>query len=1043
MHKCGQCGKDIPGTCQHDPLVAATPCPLKKGAIWVHVTDDDSRDVAAVPCRGPVSLRTDDTGIAAFDPLPPGTYDIDLDDIANVPALKAAYESPTAPSVQRGVAVSGGEITYVRFVLVRKAEFKVQVHLKDAPGTLLEGAIVSVSGGLQAVADQPTAANGIADFGLVTPGKYQVKVSALKAADAKQYVTTHDFATALEVTLKPGPNPAMLVTVETVNLVKPKLELEYHVVLEERARHQQQAPNEKPILAAPTRVELSFTETNPAHPYTKGAKLEGLAGKADAFLDEACLQPLAGDLTHTQLTQAQPCLLYLRGKAPGLIKLKLTLLDPADRFVVLDDNPTPEQELGVLRVELKMHQQDAAALTALQVDPDTEPPTTYHDDLHAAAWPPQIVMSDADKTGVPSATDAAAPGRLLHVQDGENFGRAKLVCAKIDPAHLPAAAADHELALSSVLGFAWKATPADVTPGDFHGDAPAGPGSGTVSFHDSEVGGSTVASPRAKLSALALNDVTFWVQGDTPTDQVCDLRIEAGIDRAIGGLAKTPKRNGDWVRLTVLKIDEVKLAYVAPAPAGSAPEAWDSGTQRFYINLKADPAGRLLTIGAKLSKPFKNVKIHFALAPDAGNLAADKWGQNIVGGKWIFKDLHADVKHLDKADRKNVLHLSQTTNDTGYAEQELRLSRYGGDKFQPAAYLAEDAHLAKYVAGHVHLQKRKPVFSAHAVTVWRKFWYQEVQVPGVVQANVAAPMAEFENFGVTAVASTPIAFPASRVDTSVAAGTPTPQGNTVSRRAIYPRYMLGFAGDMSDGLVVGDDNVGEFFDAVVHEADKPLKLPVIACDIMLVSDGLTGGVSTNAMPIAAFPFTATMSHKIVKPTINGVPLVAGGLMKFYELTPAGSYTSLAPTAITDAQIVINTTRGANRNNVEVHLPAVLPAGTTHARLDNLQLQAVTSWCGTYYTPAKHLAARIEPAHAADPSGFKKTLMHEVFHALWQVPSAATSGAPKHPHHYAQNGDHCGYAAAACVMCHSAINGVRICPVCDHYLRLQDISRFKP
>ena len=47
-------------------------CPLKQGAIWVHVMDDDATDLGAIPVAvdGDPRPTTRGTGLAVFDPLP-------------------------------------------------------------------------------------------------------------------------------------------------------------------------------------------------------------------------------------------------------------------------------------------------------------------------------------------------------------------------------------------------------------------------------------------------------------------------------------------------------------------------------------------------------------------------------------------------------------------------------------------------------------------------------------------------------------------------------------------------------------------------------------------------------------------------------------------------------------------------------------------------------------------------------------------------------------------------------------------------------------
>src|SRR5262249_32107640 len=134
--------------------------------------------------------------------------------------------------------------------------------------------------------------------------------------------------------------------------------------------------------------------------------------------------------------------------------------------------------------------------------------------------------------------------------------------------------------------------------------------------------------------------------------------------------------------------------------------------------------GRKIKVVATLTEKLENVTLHFMLAEDANNRKKDHWGNNLPAS-WKWGTLDPKLKHKDKKDRKDLIHVSANTNASGVAEtQALVLSRFGGDKFKLGAYIDQDPHLAKYNEGDVDLAKHKPVLSTDAIEVWRKMSMQ-------------------------------------------------------------------------------------------------------------------------------------------------------------------------------------------------------------------------------------------------------------------------------------------------------------------------------
>ncbi len=106
-------------------------CPVKKGAIWVHVFDDAGTGIQ-LPVTAPGSKRTDGSGFASFDPLGEGEYTVSID----ISSLGDDYFPPSNNEIKK-VPVRTGEITSVEFRIERVAPLKVSVDLPEGfPGEL-------------------------------------------------------------------------------------------------------------------------------------------------------------------------------------------------------------------------------------------------------------------------------------------------------------------------------------------------------------------------------------------------------------------------------------------------------------------------------------------------------------------------------------------------------------------------------------------------------------------------------------------------------------------------------------------------------------------------------------------------------------------------------------------------------------------------------------------------------------------------------------------------------------------------------------------
>lgn len=722
MPLCAKCSKPFQCTCSApaQKLLAAVtkdcPEPPKPGAIWVHVTDDRGSDVAAVIAShdGTAKSTTTADGLAVFDPVAAGPHTVDLDPLS-VDVLKL-YENPTGSSV-RPVPVSEGEISYVAYTVARKPALKVKVVEKG--GAKLFGAATVTLTGKQGEVKPTGDTTGVADIGRVLAGDYKL-VAKLKEDDEKTHATSIDFATAdMPFTLTAGMEKEVVVEAEPLNLVKPLIQMEYKVVLLDRKLSDHQGPSEVKLLPDATYIEVSATQTNQAHPYAKTGTLEFTAvsgGAVEAFLDAECTKPLNTPLDAKALLGTTPTKVWLRGTAKGKFKVKLKLEDPADRFVKLDAD-AGEQEMGVVELQMKVHWHVKSDIESLpDVDPDVEPPSSYNTQLATLLpLPEQKALTDVQKV---------AEGRVLHAQSptGEHHDRAKLVITGLVADQWPAGCDAYKITLNKSAK------------------------TGDVAVFDARTAGAEQNAYSVAVATLKTGDVSLWVEGKTACKALREVSLDLGLDRGVEGLAKTAKRNADWARFTTVKIEEVKLEYVQEA---NADKAWDETQKRYYINIneKADPDGRKIKISARLSEKILGIPIHFMLAPDRNNLKVANWlfdfppaGRHfnvsatgvvttVQQIKW--KDVPAALKHKDRPDRKKLLHLGAATDKEGFVQQELQLSRFGGDKFHPAAYLEQDPHLAAFVDGDPTLGNRLPVFAkVRPVQVWRKMYYESIEPPG-------------------------------------------------------------------------------------------------------------------------------------------------------------------------------------------------------------------------------------------------------------------------------------------------------------------------
>ena len=783
--------------------------------------------------------------------------------------------------------------------------------------------------------------------------------------------------------------------------VTAKIAAEYKVVLLDKKLSDHQEPTEDKIVTDGTVVELSL-EQDPGSPvFDQGAKIEvSGAGAIDVFLDEKMTKELnIGDLiSKDKITGGKKLKIWLKGTKAGKFTLKLTPSKSSNgKFII---QPAAEMKMGVVELNMELYEQDIAKIESIQVDPDQEPISDYHTALDSKALPDQIELSKEDKV---------KKGRLLHVQKDASFGRAKITIKALVADQFPSGCDDYEFTLTS------------------------GGKSGKLKLFNAEFDGNEVKLPLKLKKSELTADKTYWVEGAGESNALRDTVLDMGMDRASGEMAKTPKRNGDWGRYSVVKIDAVELDYTQPV---GGPNAWDAANKRFFINMQKGDAGRKITIKAKLSKKLENVKVHFMLVEDKNNRTAANWGIDLPSksNKWVWKDISASVKHLDKVDRKNLLHDSAKTDINGEATQEIKLSQFGGDKFHLAVYSEQDPHLAKYIHDHATLGKRKPVMATDAINVWRKFWHQLIKVDGITNPGVNGAIGQYDRVKAAMGSATPIAISRSAV-------------NGYSPQAIYPMYMVKVNGGNSDALVVSDTNKGQFFTGYVAESDKPIKIPILICDAQW--DAGSNSKAASAQDLASsFPIDISTGSLALKPPLQGGDLLVSGDWVAAEKDPVkNNWINVRRGTLSNSDITINPNRSSLKH-VTVNIPkgVGLTNATTTIEIRNLVIQGADGpYLGESFN--QRILAVYDSSTALTQIDFQNTIAHEIGHAFQQVikgdPAGGVAGIPEHPCQVdLGQGNHCHYLTDKCVMYDSGpIPGSlnRYCDVCHPYLLAQDMA----
>lgn len=966
------------------------PCPQAKGTIVIFLTSADNTlaiEGAKAEIKGPTpgSSNTDDMGVAIFTDRTPGDYTASVTLPTTLKGYRMTHVTPNG-----SVSADGTEFLFFKAAPIGNLQLKVY----DDFGKPVPHPTALWATGPQHVT-RPEG-NSVHTFNDIIAGTYEVFASV----PSNKYETIR--VSKERIVVPPGGTGNAILTVKRlpINVITPKIEMEYKVVVLDRklSAHQDKA-EEKIVVDDVTFIQVSVTQ-NPGIPfYTGKGTFEVSPANVDVFTDAECKKPFTGQKITNQKLMSGDFKLYFKAKTKGKFTAKLTL-DPPDNPEHMQVKGPAQEEMSVVELEMKVHRFEKSDLDKIEVDPDVNPYSTYLTALESKALPEQKVLTDAQKI---------KEGRILHAQSaGKDYGRAKLVLKKLDAAQWPADTDSYEFTLKQSNG------------------------SGKVRLFNAEKDGAEVTS-KITVADLKTKDLELWVEGKETTRQLRDVVLDLGINRSNMAAPHTQshlhKRRGDWARFTVVQVKEVKVDYT---PVKGAPVAWDSTANRFHINYKADPQGRKVTISAKLTEPLKDIPLHFLLAPDSNNMKAANWGIDLPA-TWLWGSVKKDVKHLDKADRKKLMHLSQKTDAHGAVKQELTLSRFGGDKFHPGVYIDQDAHLAKFVHGHTTLGVRKPFLASHPIEVWRKFWAEIVLAEGVAFPGTVAAEGQYTLVKATMERAPDIPVTRAKID-------------KMNPKAIYPKYMVYINGGDDDALVVSDNNKAQFFAGVKTAADKPVKIPILVCDAQWDPDGNSAAAADSALA-TSFPIHLNVGKLVIDPPLQGGKLLKSGKWTAAEPDGAGGWQNVRTGNLNDGDVYVAKTRTALRH-VTVKAPAgVIPVAGTQIWIEDLVVGGAKGpYLGEYSSATKRILAVYNQKSPDDIADFPNTIVHEIGHAFNQIMHAQTEGIPAHPNQADRGqGNHCQTNTNKCVMYDSGpIPGSlnRYCDVCHPYLLLVDMQKLK-
>lgn len=150
----------------------------------------------------------------------------------------------------------------------------------------------------------------------------------------------------------------------------------------------------------------------------------------------------------------------------------------------------------------------------------------------------------------------------------------------------------------------------------------------------------------------------------------------------------------------------------------------NSGDYKQYVNLKSNSKekhhGRFVEFEAHINKQISGITIYFNIIKHSDN-------KKSLPTRMQSSGLASSMK-----EEENIL--SATTNSEGIAKINIKLSSFGGDKFQAIASL--DAECSPENKGNK---------SSSWITVWRKLWYQLTHHKDLTPPSMNSSISKFKN----------------------------------------------------------------------------------------------------------------------------------------------------------------------------------------------------------------------------------------------------------------------------------------------------------
>ncbi|MFY0570037.1 hypothetical protein ACN28E_40280 [Archangium lansingense] len=849
------------------------------------------------------------------------------------------------------------------------------------------------------------------DEGCTTPANTKLPNGTTEGNKKRLFVRGKEVAShALRLKLDDSGTPRVRVLegqdvaleVKQAKLVKPCLEAEYQALLVPHRLLPHEGTLKSAYPTPPSRLELTLEQDQPGITYGGGATLS-FSSDVELFTDEAGDKPVQGFdgkklvLDRDLLAGGKKVTLYLRAKGAGPLEATLApeatskLGALAQRSVFVAPNAVLKLVAVQLELELYEHSKPHS-----QVFRDTQAP--------AAAK-----LSDEQKV---------KRGGIVQVQDNGHHVRAKLVVKK--PAdELWTVGGD---GCKVVLGQTARSGGLKLFKGDIEQVWPLSLG-------------------RADFSS---GEVSLSIEGSAATNDFRHVCIDVGLDRAGGGLAHTPKRNGDFALVTVVAFEKLTP---------------DTADYKQYINLPVSGShpehGRKLKSQAKLTKPLSDVEILFTLIPVNTNQA----------------NLPAAMKYQEPKDSD----VAVKTDAQGIATSaELELSRFTSDKFTVAAYVKQ-APPVKDSAPSASCSK--------PIEVWQEVFYKYATMTQDNGTAYTDKSATLEG-----------GFATSKLKVTRLGAVATPLHKRFLKAADSQNWMngvLGAPGDRQMNIALIDTILGNPKDTGFNWANlnfqpAQIDLPNVFDDsdlankatwlrsaqcqvtwngnavnmrpyVTLVASG--GGAHTLSWDLSALgPYTApgTVAVAITLTPNNGPPLVhhyPGLNPASYSVPiPAGATFDLSSQAQWLAQatcsmlvgtagnVDISTTTTLTVNNGVFRLawstPALAPfdgAGTVAVSFLLIEYPVLSgiSWGATTI-----VGMRFRQGTLNQPD--ENTVLHEAGHYLGLAASTLPNETgTANGHYYFLNGPHCRANGNTCLMYDTVSPSVTFCDTCQDAIKGRD------